>query len=69
MICLLWDSIVQKIVIQVSNNNIKVIGFVSCLKIAIFFDIEINGPPADKRDLTTKYENLKVGHILKILST
>ena len=26
------------------------------------------GPPADKRDLTTKYENLKVMHILKILS-
>ena len=26
------------------------------------------GPPADKRDLTTKYENLNVMHILKILS-
>ena len=25
------------------------------------------GVPADKRDLTTKYENLKVMHILKIL--
>ena len=27
-----------------------------------------NGPPADKWDLTTKYEKLKVMHILKILS-
>ena len=28
----------------------------------------IYGPPADKRDLTTKSENLKVMHILKLLS-
>ena len=27
----------------------------------------IYGPPADKRDLTTKFKNLKVMHILKIL--
>ena len=31
--------------------------------------VSINGPPADQRDLTTKSENLKVMHILKILST
>ena len=29
---------------------------------------KVFGPPAEKRDLTTKYKNLKVIHILKILS-
>ena len=31
-------------------------------------DRSINGPPADKRDLTAKSENLPLMHIFKLLS-
>ena len=33
-----------------------------------YYQVCSNGPPADKRDLTSKYKNLKVVHILNILS-
>ena len=48
-----------------SERALSHVSQVSDLKRNVRF---INGPPADKRDLTTKYENLKMMHILKILS-
>ena len=44
--------------IVVGVKDMKV--FMSCV---LLVAVGINGPPAENRDLTTKYETLKVMHI------